>query len=318
MKKYLTMLTSAFFAMTCVTTALAGELALGLIPTEWLSKTRPPTRVSELAAPNPNATPMAVVELSAVQVRPSNAQIGRVSVGTWTAYAYDVATGMIVPNTTMVLAALERKPLTGGHDHDDPSKPVGSLSAYTGNTGADGLSLQIAYTAPEASGEVLSLISCSARAIPPAIGFYVCLPDQYYVFNVKETGLTKLEIGATYDLVGSDARHASNHWAAGSMKSKLQAVANAYYLLYGLLPNSKLAINDISLVNGGLFDISGTWRVPHREHRVGLTADLRTPPPARAAMLRQMLIAAGIVGPLLIHTPPDVPHWHVREVATRE
>jgi hypothetical protein len=80
----------------------------------------------------------------------------------------------------------------------------------------------------------------------------------------------------------------------------------------------RLPINDISLEQGGLFDIGDGWNVPHREHRVGLTADMRSPPPARSALIQQMLIAAGITGPLLIHVPPDAPHWHLRETTTRE
>jgi murein endopeptidase len=118
--------------------------------------------------------------------------------------------------------------------------------------------------------------------------------------------------------MGSTASHSANHWGTPSLVAKLGAFAAAHFLRFSTTSTPKVAINDISLEQGGLFDIGGGWNVPHREHRVGLTADMRSPPPARSALIQQMLIAAGITGPLLIHVPPDAPHWHLRETTTRE
>jgi hypothetical protein len=219
----------------------------------------------------------------------------------------DLVTGAIVPNATMTLGPLHQKPFSGGHDHDSSARPNGSLSVYGGNTGPTGLGLGIAFVSPEASGIVFSAVNCSAP------GYLPCGPDNFYEFTVKTPGLVAMLPSQSYDLIGVTLKHKSNHWATQSFAVKLRQVANAYFLQYGSSASPKLAINDISLPDGGLFDVEGDWRTPHAEHRVGTVADIRTPPVAREKMLKMMLTAAGIVGTVKIHLPPDLPHWHIRE-----
>jgi murein endopeptidase len=42
-----------------------------------------------------------------------------------------------------------------------------------------------------------------------------------------------------------------------------------------------LFINDMSLPYGGLFDVNGDWKTPHKTHRIGKSADIRTELPGR-------------------------------------
>ena len=287
------------------------ERQLPKLHTSKLPPGRQIAHISEIIAlsTSPQA---ASTEIPAVTIMPSNSLLGRVSSQAWTVYTWDINTGNIVPNADMVLGALNQKPNSGGHDHDSASRPKGSLSAYAGNTGATGLGLQITYTAPDVSGVVLSLVDCSTPSGS------TCLPNQYYVFTTSVPGLASVGSSSMYALVGATASHSSNHFATPSFASKLQNVANAYFIQFGSTASPTIAINDISLSDGGLFDLGAGWTTPHAEHRIGVTGDIRTPPPSRVATLRQMLINTGIVGPLLIHVPPDAPHWHVREFATRE
>lgn len=225
---------------------------------------------------------------------------------------YEYSTGAIIPNATMVLGPLQQRPYSGGHDHDSPARPKGFLSAYTGFTGSTGLQFQSVYTAPEVSGHVQSSISCTAPGYPS------CEPGDFFVFATAVPNLVSLPQSNSYALIGSTPEHTSNHFATLSFATKLAALANMYFIKYGELPNPNLSFNDISLESGGLFDIAANWIPPHREHRIGVTADMRTPPATRVKALSEMMESVGILGPNLIHPPPKAPHWHIREFATKE
>jgi len=75
-----------------------------------------------------------------------------------------------------------------------------------------------------------------------------------------------------------------------------------------VFPGNPLAYNDMSLVTGGLFDISGGWSKPHVSHRFGNDADLRFPPVSQRRRARQLIYASGIS---LIIIEGD--HWHLRQ-----
>lgn len=122
----------------------------------------------------------------------------------------------------------------------------------------------------------------------------------------------------TYDLIGTTGTHSSNHWGTTSFLAKLRGAATLYYLRYAEQSSPLLAVNDISLETGGLFDVNANWTRPHAEHRIGVVADLRVVPVQRIAALRRMLQDVEILGRVLIHVPPDPPHWHIREFDSRE
>lgn len=298
------------------------QIALGAIETRLLGAMKP-AHVSELRRLQglADAKTGSIVQAAepapgeiqaATQQQPSNALLNRVVKSNFTYFAYDVATGLVVPNVTMALSPLRHKINSGGHDHDATSRPKGELSRYSGNTGATGYELIIEYTSPQVSGTVYSDASCTGPN-----GFR-CFDGYFYSYTTKVPDLQSLGGATTYDLVGSTATHTSNHWGTSSFISSLQTVANNYFLKYEGSTQPKLAINDLSLEHGGLFDVSGNWATPHREHRIGVVGDLRVVPVGRIATLKRMLRDAGIVGTVLIHAPPDPPHWHIREYNSGE
>jgi hypothetical protein len=65
----------------------------------------------------------------------------------------------------------------------------------------------------------------------------------------------------------------NNHFAATVVTDSLPLMAAAWRDSLG---ESRLAINDISLPNGGLFDVDTNWTTEHLEHREGLDVDVRT------------------------------------------
>lgn len=298
----------AIFALT-VGSAKSAEMAPRLVPLHLVPANKEIRNIRDLG---PNAGTLAAIEIPVFSVYPSNPAVGRVSSGAYIAYMVDLSSGNIVPNATMILGALQQEPLSGGHDHDSPSRPNGSMSAYAGNTGANGLGFQVVFTAPEFSGKVLSSVNCTAP------GYLPCATGYFYSFFIEVPGLVELLPSSAYALTGVTPEHNSNHWASQSFLAKIHQFANAWYLRWGGMATPKIAVNDISLAKGGRFDVKGTWTGSHAEHRIGVTADIRTPPYQRHGQVELMLIAAGIVGTTKKHVPPDVPHWHIREFNTRE
>lgn len=286
--------------------AFAGDMVPKIVLTSLIPQDRVVRNIADIPALAPGGSANARTDIPVMVTFPSPSPTNLMQTY-WTAFMVDYVTGAIVPNATMTLGPLFQKPLSGGHDHDSATRPNGLLSAYSGNTGPTGLGFSLAFISPEVSGIVYSQVNCSAP------GYLPCGPDNFYEFTVKIPDLVALLPSPTYDLIGATATHQSNHWGTQSFTAKLRQVANAYFLQYGSSATPKLAINDISLQDGGLFDVRGDWRPPHREHRNGTVADLRTPPVGRERMLRTMLTAAGINGTVLVHVPPDPPHWHIRE-----
>lgn len=72
-------------------------------------------------------------------------------------------------------------------------------------------------------------------------------------------------------LTGSDGTpHPSNHHATEGTKDNTAQICQDYYDL----TKTTLGINDMSLIWGGVFDISGKWNTPHKTHREGLDVDI--------------------------------------------
>ena len=73
--------------------------------------------------------------------------------------------------------------------------------------------------------------------------------------------------------------HGSNMWGEAGFLRKLQALAvefRSYKDDTGRQPfkHDKLMIGDISLEQGGVFDLNKNWSPPHCRHRVGRSADI--------------------------------------------
>ena len=296
--------------LTLITSPVFAQYRAGMFPASELPANQIITNISELGNSNRSSVELLQSDQLLGPLMPSNPRVGRESRRVWIFFMYEASTGAVIPNATMVLGPLQPRANSGGHDHDSTNRPKGSLSLHTGFTGASGLEFQSIYTAPEVSGHVQSSISCTAPGYPP------CDPGDYFVFVTAVQNLINLPPSSTYKLTGTKPIHVSNHWATASFANKWMTVANAYFMEFGAV----LSINDISLPTGGMFDINQNWVPDHYEHRIGITADIGTPPFRNVTFLKSMLLQEGITGRLTIHPPPGPPahHWHIREFDTRE
>ncbi len=237
----------------------------------------------------------------------------------------------------------------GGHNHDD-ERPLGGFvrddrcSAKEEPFEATESSgrFVVKYCSPPAGGTLK--IAGSAEAD----GF----DDDEFEFNIQVRVKDLNELSAhpsIYELTGGSDTHQSNsnHFGLATFNAQLAIAAAAFQpfvLLKGLRP---LAINDMSLPFGGVFDIcaDGTpsyctsgatpWTKPHSSHRFGIDADLgspqfveRLPRGVARRYLRGVLNVLGlppISEPARGGTcdpqgdPNSAPctHWHVRQAAPR-
>ena len=168
---------------------------------------------------------------------------------------FDSQTGQSIADCKAGLS-LTTVSFSGGHDHDAPPiRPAGSLDISSGATGSSGF--PVTYTAPEVSGQVtLSFNGTQSNGTP--------LQSSRATIDIRVGGLTAMpELSPYYSLVGSTPTHLDNHFASPHMNAALAAIAADFA---GAFPGSVLLYNDVSLVEGGVFDLNQNWTPPHCGH----------------------------------------------------
>jgi hypothetical protein len=173
---------------------------------------------------------------------------------------------------------------SGGHSHDG-ARPLGkfmiqhlpdtnwitvdTVQAQTDSTGK----LKFRYLASQFGGKERikgSVLSDSTRM--DTLRLLTRVPN-----------LTELPEGAHYFLTGAPddndpcpalpptSLHYRNHFGTVGIIQAIQSIAAAYESLY---PGTRIRVNDMSLVYGGMFDWRNQWHADHREHRIGINADI--------------------------------------------
>jgi len=195
-----------------------------------------------------------------------------------------IQNGIRIPNRDVTISASMILP-SGGHDHTiqplqdslgvftiygaNPDTASGTITARTDANGR----IQFGYRAPVFGGEVEFV------AMTISEGDTLVARD---TLLVKVPGLELLEDGTNYTKIGGTANHNGppgfaedhNHYGTNATVLAMDLIAGAYR---DSLPNEQiLHINDISLPNGGLFDVNGNWLPEHSSHRTGEDVDVRT------------------------------------------
>ncbi|MCC8932270.1 hypothetical protein [Rhizobium sp. 'Codium 1'] len=154
---------------------------------------------------------------------------------------------------------LTREANSGGHQHT--GGPIGSASpSQFMLTGPYPQNKKVIYRAPAACGIIKIVWKFSSGA-----------PDTDYV-HIKVEGLEALSGSKSLILIGATSRHPDNHYGTSQMNTQLHSLADKFFAKFSM----PIAVNDMSLVWGGLFDIDGTWGGPHQTHREGRHADVRS------------------------------------------
>lgn len=198
---------------------------------------------------------------------------------------------------------------SGYHQHDDSSRPKGSLVTTSFVTDGAGCSPTLNYTAPAVAGMHPILIT----------GGGTSNTQEIWVGAWVNNGTCCVQLYENNDLFykpnGAQPEHPSWYGLNVSVPtiSKMQTIGQQYHQQTG----DKLCVNDMSLNWGGVFDLGprydGTfWHSPHSEHTFGLNVDL--PFSCNQTIYQRTMFsiatanggAAG--GSIVVHTD----HYHLR------
>jgi hypothetical protein len=178
----------------------------------------------------------------------------------------------------------------------------------------------VLYGVPEVSGD---------ETITASFLYRGQRQDRSLLVHVLEPGLEDLapQAGDLIELTGTSStqgkRHPSNHWGTREMNAALLVLARNYVADYQrtvLLPRSasRLPLNDMSLISGGVFDLEGNWNRPdgsHVGHRAGVEADVggggtegHGLAPGKYEHFAQIMLDQGSFGLFPEGKPP---HWHI-------
>ena len=221
---------------------------------------------------------------------PANLTPGTTSQGFVNFHCYDIET--FLPVNCVVTATLgpldpatTTPPFFGGHVAHLPPQPLGKVRNAKEPPSADDVSVKgntlngftVVYTAPEASGQVQFVTTWT---FPP---FYLCLDRSSGQFrrictdtdhlNVGLSGLQDLPPNPSY-IVSRDRAQTHPRGTSGTPATNDSLARLA--LLYFVISQGQrtLSINDMSLPQGGLFDIAANWAPDHKTHRRGIQADI--------------------------------------------
>jgi len=203
-------------------------------------------------------------------------------------------TGENMPDVSVSMNA-EAEQYSGGHQHNG-NRPIGTFNPSSGTTNDEG-KFQTTYTASKFGGT--EKIKASVEGKTESVNL-----------TVKVLNLSNFPGGTGCYLCGYTDTHPINHYCTSTTKDKIQQLGGAYKEQF----NENLAINDMSLVYGGLFDYKATWDPPHSEHRVGKNADVYptgTPTDAKWDFIKQKITDLG--SSYVDESSTTSPHIHFRE-----
>jgi len=206
------------------------------------------------------------------------------------------STGEPAPNQSVQIEAIWVTG-SGGHSHTNapPKSKMGVLSVFlpvplapkegrgivTAQTDEAG-KIYLSYATPKFGGQI-NLVATLQTAAGQSDAKQV---------NVRVPGLVPLPNSPIYEKIGGTVAHHGpplftseddNHQVNESVGAILVSFAAIYSENFPNFP--KVRYNDISLPNGGLFDIDGNWAPSHKLHRIGQNVDVRTSPPREDGIL---------------------------------
>lgn len=163
---------------------------------------------------------------------------------------------------------------SGGHDHGDPSRPKGTLSATQGTTDANG-EVKLTFRASEIAGSHIVKANCATCFNSPATKeIQVKVPDLLPISpnapqNADGTfGYSLTSVDQTHQ--GNGRYHHNQYYLTEQSQINLQSMITAF----AAEGWGTVALNDASLYWGGRYDITSNWSAPHAGHREGREIDV--------------------------------------------
>jgi len=178
---------------------------------------------------------------------------------------------------------------SNGHSASQHSTPVPSSAFILGNTGPYyhftgtnlvGTNVSVTLKVGEREdwpnttdprkmiGKDEYLHACATPGTCANYSYSVGWQDIYWVEEKPQW----IHIGATVKHMNSNSY---NHWMTSTAAYGIYNTAVSF--LAANPGQGKIAVNDMSLPRGGLFDINGTWAPSHWNHQRGKAVDVRSP-----------------------------------------
>lgn len=269
--------------------------------------------VNERASARVRVTPPRIqIELGAAEIRPAGAGgVNKTSVKV----SVVRPNGGAIPNWTVNLGLIADAFSAGHTGPHKIAKPKGSLPTSV-VTGANGVGT-VTYSATVFSGPVTIQGTAAGADTGTA------------TVRIRVPGLAALQFHSAMEATGSNNIHPSNHWGTPAMNESLRRLATAlakYRQDVDTLPLADrpdgtwppLGVNDMSLEDGGKFDLDSAWasvHQSHKEHRRGQEADVRARGPSQWNHYARMIKIIWIFelgGDVHDERATTSPHLHLR------
>ena len=181
------------------------------------------------------------------------------------------AAGRVVPHCAV---SVQTAPVAGSNSHlHTGARPSGRLgTAKAGpfsnqplvvNTGLSGMTM--IWLRTTSIGQAEDLISCSH------------LGCNYQRYCVGYDHLRPVPENTLWSHVGGNTTNHGgnyyNHWMTPDARAKFRKTVVSFREDHPSL--GKVAVNDMSLPGGGVFDIHQNWKPPHYKHSEGTAVDIR-------------------------------------------
>lgn len=176
----------------------------------------------------------------------------------------------LVPNCTVTVTVTPINN-SNGHFHNS-NRPSSGVSANRNGPFTDSLTVQTGSTGTKRLwvkfidiGQQEIIQTCSARGCSYGT-HYVGYNSFQFVFPSNDW----------FHVGGNTTEHGGNGWNHWMTPYAQRNLANTVAQFRRSNPNQgKLALNDMSLPMGGIFDIRKNWRKPHNRHALGTAVDVR-------------------------------------------
>lgn len=168
---------------------------------------------------------------------------------------------------------------SGGHEHNG-ERGTGTLENIAGSTNEDGV-FTTSFTSPQIAGKEW-IVASSPQATNKDSAEIVIAVSELEDFSTLETNKWRLTGNAgttTYGKCsGEPILHPQNHYIKTIMYIKLKIALEQFF--HWTKTDEAIGkyftpgINDMSLPNGGIFDICSDWEPGHASHRNGIDVDI--------------------------------------------
>ena len=226
---------------------------------------------------------------------------------------------------------------TGGHHHNNPAKPGETMTKHVPHLrGSDRVDypdssnqdknfrMRGTYHPKQVEkGKEGFAFKVEASVVGQQEDLWACngfpepgLPNcQNHILHVKYPGLSDFrptldaDHRASHDTMvpeGDTKTHPHNHYGTSKFNEALKRVAKKYYEEFRCYKKAKdgshlgyqaIAVNDMSLQYGGVFDFKNDWKPPHSSpgHAKGLAADIRVKHPKYSNSNNSIIYKAAVI-----------------------